>query len=98
MLISVAEAAIPDRWRNRPGTYHNAAAWPFLGGFHVEMLARVVERTAALPLLERLAAANAAGEWSFAEWIDGAGAPAGAPLQTWNAATFVLAYRACLVS
>jgi glycogen debranching enzyme len=98
MLISVAEAAIPDRWRNRPGTYHNAAAWPFVGGFHVEALARVSGSTAALPLLERLAAANAAGEWSFAEWIDAAGAPAGAALQTWNAATFVLAYRACLGS
>jgi glycogen debranching enzyme len=94
MLISVAESSIPERWRNRPGQYHNGAAWPYIGGFHVEMLATTGHRAAATEMLHRLAEANALGDWSFPEWIDAEGAPAGAALQTWNAATFVLGFRA----
>jgi glycogen debranching enzyme len=94
MLVSVAEASIPTRWRNRPGRYHNGAAWPYIGGFHVEALARVAGGDAARPLLEQLAVANALDDWSFPEWIDAEGRPAGAQLQTWNAATYVLGYRA----
>lgn len=95
MLVSVAEAVIPERWRNRPGRYHNGAAWPYVGGFHAEVLARVRGREAGRGLLEQLAAANALADWSFPEWIDAEGHPAGASLQTWNAATFVLAFAAC---
>lgn len=94
MLISVAEASIPERWRNRPGTYHNGAAWPYIGGFHVEALAATGRTQEAQTMLGRLAAANRLGDWSFPEWVDVDGMPAGAPLQTWNAATFVLAHRA----
>ena len=94
MLVSVAEASIPMRWRNRPGSYHNGAAWPYIGGFHVEAVVQVAGRDAARPLLQRLAVANALDDWSFPEWIDADGRPAGASLQTWNAATFVLGYRA----
>lgn len=94
MLISVAEASIPPRWRNRPGNYHNGAAWPYIGGFHVEAVAGVLGADAAAPLLRQLAAANALGDWSFPEWIDAGGNPAGASLQTWNAGTFVLAFQA----
>jgi glycogen debranching enzyme len=94
MLIAVAESSIPERWRNRPGQYHNGAAWPYIGGFHVEMLARSGDQAAARELLVRLAEANALDEWCFPEWIDTEGAAAGAALQTWNAATYVLGFRA----
>ncbi|HSJ28001.1 MAG TPA: amylo-alpha-1,6-glucosidase [Acidimicrobiia bacterium] len=94
MLISTAEASIPHRWRNRPGAYHNGAAWPYIGGFHAEAAARHLGRDAATALLDRVAAANALGDWSFPEWIDADGLPAGASHQTWNAATFVLGFRA----
>lgn len=94
MVISVAEASIPDRWRNRPGRYHNGAAWPYVGGFHVEAVARVAGPEAAEVMLQRLAATNAIHDWSFPEWVDAEGSAAGASLQTWNAGTFVLAYRA----
>ena len=94
MLIAVAESSIPERWRNRPGQYHNGAAWPYIGGFHVEMLAKFGELEEAGEMLVRLAEANALDDWCFPEWIDAAGAPAGASLQTWNAATYVLGFRA----
>ncbi|MEX2424462.1 MAG: amylo-alpha-1,6-glucosidase [Acidimicrobiia bacterium] len=94
MLIAVAESSIPERWRNRPGRYHNGAAWPYIGGFHVEMLARSGDRDAAREMLIRLAEANALDDWCFPEWIDAEGVPAGASLQTWNAATYVLGFRA----
>ncbi len=94
MLIAAAEASIPPRWRNRPGRYHNAAAWPYVGGFHVEAVARTRGADAARPLLSDLAAANALDDWAFPEWIDGEGNPAGARLQTWNAGTYVLAHHA----
>jgi hypothetical protein len=94
MLVSFAEASIPERWQNRPGRYHNGAAWPYIGGFHVEAIAAVHGADSARGLLYQLAVANALDDWSFPEWIDSAGKPAGAPLQTWNAATFVLGYLA----
>ena len=94
MLVAVAESSIPERWRNRPGRYHNGAAWPYIGGFHVEMLARSGQHDAAAEMLVRLAEANALDDWCFPEWIDAEGAAAGASLQTWNAATYVLGYRA----
>ena len=97
MLISVAEASIPERWRNRPGTYHNGAAWPYIGGFHVEALAAAGRADEARAMLERLATVNQLGGWSFPEWVDADGGAAGAALQTWNAGTYVLAYKAVAV-
>jgi glycogen debranching enzyme len=94
MLISAAEAEIPPRWRNRPGRYHNGAAWPFVGGFHVVAEIRAGNGGRAVELLERLAGANALGDWSFPEWIDATGQPAGAFGQAWNAGTFLYAYEA----
>ncbi|MDX1448242.1 MAG: amylo-alpha-1,6-glucosidase [Acidimicrobiia bacterium] len=94
MLISVAEAVIPERWRNRPGTYHNGAAWPYVGGFHAEALARRGRIEQAWEVLERLASTNRLDDWSFPEWVDAEGTPQGARLQTWNAATFLLGYEA----
>ncbi|MEX2653891.1 MAG: amylo-alpha-1,6-glucosidase [Acidimicrobiia bacterium] len=94
MLISVAESSIPPRWRNRPGSYHNGAAWPYIGGFHTEAIARLSGEAAAEPMLHRLATVNAVDDWSFPEWVDATGAGAGASLQTWNAGTFALAFHA----
>jgi glycogen debranching enzyme len=94
MLVSVAEASIPDRWQNRPGRYHNGAAWPYVGGFHVEAVAQILGPDAARPLLLDLAAANAVDDWAFPEWIDAEGNAAGARLQTWNAGTYLLAHQA----
>lgn len=95
MLVIAAEAAIPPRWRNRPGRYHNGAVWPYIGGLHVAAVATVLGTDRARPLLEALAEANALGGWGFHEWIDLAGNPEGAAQQTWNAGTFVLAWSVC---
>lgn len=89
MLISAAEAVIPEPWRNRPGRYHNGATWPYIGGFHVAALARAGRRAEAADTLERLAGVNALGEWSFPEWVAD-GAVGGARLQAWNAGAFLL--------
>jgi hypothetical protein len=92
MWNRAAEAAIPARWRNPPHHYHNAAVWPYIGGFHIAALAATGRRQKASELLERLAAANRVGDWSFHEWLHGeTGDPGGAPAQTWNAGSFVLA-------
>lgn len=81
--------------QNEPGQYHNGGAWPFAGGFWVLLLARLGLADAAREALERLAVANAAGDWGFHEWFHGrTGAPAGMRGQTWNAALFLLARRA----
>ncbi len=44
---------------------------------------------------ERLAAVNRVNDWEFNEWFHGlSGEPMGMPGQSWNAALYVLAYRA----
>lgn len=94
MLVSAAEASIPARWRNRPGSYHNGAVWPYVGGFHVVAEATAGRAVQARHLLERLAEANALDDWSFPEWITLDGEPAGARRQAWNAGAFLLANEA----
>ncbi len=91
MLIEAVEAVIDPRWSNRPGRYHNGAAWPYVGGFHAAAVAVAQGSDAAAPLLERLAAANELGGWRFSEWIGDEG-PDGAARQTWNAGTFLYAW------
>lgn len=87
-----AERHIPDRWRNPPHRYHNAAVWPYVGGFHAAALALAGRAAAAQALLERVAAANRVGGWGFHEWLDGStGEPGGAPAQVWNAGAFLFA-------
>jgi glycogen debranching enzyme len=91
MLIRAVDEVIDPRWSNTPGRYHNGAAWPYVGGLHAAAVAAHSGRTAALALLERLAAANALGDWRFSEWI-GPDGPDGAPGQTWNAGTYLYAW------
>jgi len=75
--------------------YHNGGLWPFVGGFWVMALAQLGLRTQAQAALERLAQANAHGDWRFTEWFHGKTlAPMGMAGQSWNAATFLLAQRA----
>ena len=75
--------------------YHNGGLWPFVGGFWVMALVRLGLREEAAAALERLAQANAHGDWRFTEWFHGKTlAPMGMPGQSWNAATFLLAQRA----
>jgi glycogen debranching enzyme len=91
MLIEAIDAVIDPRWSNPPGRYHNGAAWPYVGGFHVAAVAVTHGSDAAAPIIERLAAANALGGWRFSEWI-GPDGPDGAARQTWNAGTFLFAW------
>ena len=45
--------------------------------------------------LEALAAANRLNDWQFNEWLHGkTGEPSGMAGQSWNAATYILAYHA----
>lgn len=94
MLIPEAEAVIPPRWRNEPGRYQNGAAWPYIGGFHVEALARIRGAEAARAALDRLAAVDTSADRAFPEWVDAAGTAHGAADQTWSAAAYVLAFAA----
>lgn len=91
MLIGAVDGVIDPRWSNRPGRYHNGASWPYVGGFHAAAMAMQSGSAAAYRMLERLAAANALGDWRFSEWI-GPDGPDGAPHQTWNAGTFLYAW------
>ena len=78
--------------QNLPHRYHNGGLWPMIGGFWVLALALAGRKTTAAQELARLAQANAAGDWRFTEWFDGASGTAdGMAGQTWNAAMFLLA-------
>ncbi len=91
MLIAAIDTVIDPRWSNMPDRYHNGAAWPYVGGFHAAATAIGTGPRAAIPILERVAEANALGDWRFSEWI-GHDGPGGAPQQTWNAGTFLYAW------
>jgi glycogen debranching enzyme len=94
MWLTMAEAVIPTRWRNRPGRYHNGAVWPYIGGIHAWASALTGRRWEAERILHHLKAANRLGE-GFPEWIHPeSGEPAGASLQGWNAGTYLLAEAA----
>ncbi|MBT8250427.1 MAG: hypothetical protein KJN81_09185 [Acidimicrobiia bacterium] len=85
------------RWRNPPGSYHNGAVWPYIGGFHIAALAKVGRTDEARQMLVHLAQANRIalnGNWGFHEWLrDETGEPSGAPDQAWNAGTYAMAYQ-----
>jgi hypothetical protein len=80
--------------QNLSWQYHNGGIWPFVGGFWVQLLARLGRKEEAMAELETLAGANRINDWQFNEWLHGqTGDPLGMPGQSWNAASFVLAYR-----
>ena len=100
--LSVLKPIQPDsrEWRpymerhrqNLTHRYHNGGLWPMIGGFWVLALAGAGRKPAARQVLARLAQANAAGNWRFTEWFDGAsGAAEGMAGQSWSAALFLLA-------
>ena len=77
-----------ERWRNPPGSYHNAGIWPFVGGLYISALAKVRMTGQAQSELQRLA--KSCVETDFNEWLDFySGAPGGNPRQAWSAATFL---------
>ncbi len=82
-----------ERWRNPPGSYHNAGIWPFIGGYWCAALAASGRKEDAIHELERLSlwcTANDFNEWGQFE----DGAPGGNPCQSWSAGALLLAYRA----
>ena len=97
MYSAEADRHQGQRWRNPPGSYHNGAVWPFIGGLYVTALQRCGMETEARSELMRLAHANwlaapAADPWGFHEWLHAdTGAPEGPRGQTWSAGCFVLA-------
>jgi glycogen debranching enzyme len=80
--------------QNQPHQYHNGGLWPFVGGFWVLALARIGRQDLAWQELDRLAGANERDGWRFTEWFHGRTLePIGMAGQSWNAATFLLAWR-----
>ena len=95
ILDTDADALQDERWRNPPGSYHNGAIWPYIGGAHAVAASVAGRDDEARRLLEGVAAANALNEWSFPEWIGvPAGQPDGARRQAWNAGAYLWAYSA----
>ncbi|MDP2731253.1 MAG: amylo-alpha-1,6-glucosidase [Dehalococcoidales bacterium] len=88
----------PTFGRSLPYWYHNGGIWPWVGGLYIAALVKAGQQSWAEKELERLAEANRAGaegEWEFNEWLHGKkGTPMGEPLQTWNAAGYIIAYKA----
>jgi hypothetical protein len=81
--------------QNLPWQYHNGGSWPFVGGFWVMLLSRLGKEKEAWIELEKLALANRVNDWEFNEWFHGqTGEPMGMTRQSWNAALYILAYRA----
>ena len=84
--------------QNIPFHFHNAAIWPYIGGFYILMLVKCGENKKAQEELEKLAKANKIGkeiDWEFNEWLHGkSGKPQGAVLQAWSAAGYIIAYKA----
>jgi hypothetical protein len=81
--------------QNLPWQYHNGGIWPFVGCLWVMLLAKLGRGKEAWAELERLALVNRLNGWEFNEWYHGqTGEPMGMARQSWNAALYILAYRA----
>jgi hypothetical protein len=94
MWITAAESVIPDRWRNRPGRYHNGGVWPYIGAIHAWAAATCGRRWQAERLLSKVKRANRLGE-GFPEWIHpDTGEAHGTYQQGWNAGTYLVAEAA----
>lgn len=93
LLDTGADALQDPRWRNPPGSYHNGAIWPYIGGAHTVAAAVAGRIERANELLDGVAVANQLDDWGFHEWIEvPSGRPDGAPDQTWNAGAYLWAY------
>ncbi len=91
----VQQGVFEEYKQNKPWHYHNAGAWPFAGGFWVYLLARYGKIKQAQADLFKLAQVNSLNNWEFNEWFHGRNNhPMGVKRQTWNAATYILAYNA----
>jgi hypothetical protein len=81
--------------QNFPWQYHNGGIWPFAGGLYVAVLAQAGREAEARRALVLLARANALDGWAFNEWLYGlTGVPRGMRGQSWNAAGYLIAWRA----
>ncbi|MBN1643740.1 MAG: hypothetical protein JW856_02830 [Dehalococcoidales bacterium] len=88
----------PCEGQNLPYCYHNSGIWTWVGGLYIAALVKAGMRPLAEKELISLAEANKLGiegEWEFNEWLHGkTGKPGGDLKQTWNAAGYVIAYKA----
>lgn len=83
--------------QNKMWHYHNAGAWPLAGGFWIYLLAKYHRGNYAQQQLTKLAEANFINNWEFNEWFHGKnGRPLGVKKQSWNAASYILAYQALM--
>jgi glycogen debranching enzyme len=81
--------------QNAAWQYHNGGIWPMIGGFWIAALAAHGRKHEARSGLIQLARACALDDWGFTEWLHGKSLSArGMRGQSWNAAGFLLAYRA----
>lgn len=79
---------------NKQYEYHNGGIWPFIGGFWV-MLLSIFDQEIASEALGNLANLNKKNNWQFNEWFNAKNGQAmGMPKQSWNAAMYILAYKA----
>jgi glycogen debranching enzyme len=81
--------------QNAAWQYHNGGIWPMAGGFWVATLAAYDKTREARRALVQLAKVCELDNWSFAEWLNGKTLSRhGMRGQSWNAAGYLLAYRA----
>lgn len=95
LLKLPAEKHQSKEWRNPPFCYHNAAVWPFIGGFYTLAMQKS-GNNGVTHLLEKLAGVNklGPGDWMFYEWINSkTSETGGAAFQSWNAAMYIVAYK-----
>ncbi|MBI2028642.1 MAG: hypothetical protein HYT07_03460 [Candidatus Levybacteria bacterium] len=82
--------------QNYPWQYHNGGIWPYIGGFWVKWLS-IYDKEIAKKELQKLAQANSLNHWEFNEFLHGQlGTPMGIPLQSWNMAMFIEAYKSTI--
>ena len=80
--------------QNYPWQYHNGGIWPFVGGFWVRWLGES-KHPQAQQQLDKLAESNAINDWELTEYLHGQqGTPMGIPFQSWNMASYLMAYKA----
>lgn len=95
-IVKPEQGIFESYHQNKPWYYHNAGVWPMAGGWWVYLLAQV-KNPLATAELERLAEVNQKNNWQFNEFFHGqTGQALGVKHQSWNAATYILAYQAVI--